>query len=46
MVEKQKSRSAAAFELAEAGQVKGFGTPESRAKRLAALHKRERGEAQ
>ena len=46
MVEKQKSPSAAALELAQAGQVKGFGTPESRAKRLAALHKRERGGAQ
>jgi len=42
MVEKQKSRSAAALELAQARQVKGFGTPESRAKRLAALYKRER----
>ena len=46
MAEKQKSRSAAALELAEAGQVKGPGTAQSRAKRLAALHKRERGGAQ
>jgi len=42
MAEKQKSLSAAAFELAEAGQVKGSGTAQSRATRLAALHKRER----
>ena len=43
MTEKQKSRSAAAFELSEAGQVKGSGTPKSRATRLAALYKRDRG---
>ena len=43
MAEKQKSLSAAAFELAEAGQVKGFGTAQSRARRLAALYKRDRG---
>ncbi len=42
MVEKQKSRSTAALELAEASRVKGHGTAQSRAKRLAALHKRER----
>jgi hypothetical protein len=42
MVEKQKSRSAAALELAEADRVKGHGTAQSCAKRLAALHKRER----
>jgi hypothetical protein len=41
MAEKQMSRSAAALELAEAGRVKGRGGPQSRAKRLAALHKRE-----
>jgi hypothetical protein len=45
MVGNQKSRSAAALELAQAGQVKGFGAAQSRAKRLAELHKRERGEA-
>jgi hypothetical protein len=38
MVEEQKSRSAAALELAQAGEVKGFGTAQSRGKRLAKLH--------
>jgi hypothetical protein len=42
MADEKKSRSAAAFDLAQAGKIKGFGTPESRAKRLAALYKRER----
>jgi len=42
MIKEQKSRSAAARALAEAGKVAGVGTTESRAKRLAALHKRER----
>ena len=42
MTEKQKSRSAAALALAEANRIAGTGTPHSRAKRLAALHKRER----
>ena len=41
--EKQKSLSAAAFELAEAGQIKGSGTAQSRARRLAALYNRDRG---
>jgi hypothetical protein len=43
MAEKQKSRSAAALELAEAGRIKGHGTAQSRATRLAALHNRDRG---
>jgi hypothetical protein len=43
MAEKQKSLSAAAFDLAEADQIDGTGTPQSRAKRLAALYKRDRG---
>jgi hypothetical protein len=46
MAKKQKSRSAAALDLAQTGRVAGVGTPDSRAKRLAALHKRERGGAQ
>src|SRR5262245_155041 len=45
MDEQQKSRWAAALDLAQAGKIKGFGTDESRAKRLAALYKRERGGA-
>jgi hypothetical protein len=43
MAEKRKSLSAAAFDLAEADQIDGTGTPQSRAKRLAALYKRDRG---
>ena len=43
MAEKQNSLSAAALELAEAGQVKGPGTALSRSKRLAALYNRDRG---
>jgi hypothetical protein len=43
MAEKQKSLSAATFDLAEADQIDGTGTPQSRAKRLAALYKRDRG---
>ncbi len=46
MADQQKSRSAAALDLAQAGRIAGVGSPESRAKRLAALHKRERGGAQ
>jgi hypothetical protein len=42
MAKKQKSRSAAALDLAQTGRIAGVGTPESRAKRLAALYKRER----
>jgi hypothetical protein len=37
------SRSAAALDLVQAKKVKGIGTDQSRAKRLAALYKRERG---
>ena len=43
MAEKQMSRTAAALDLALADRVAGVGTPHSRAKRLAALHKRDRG---
>ena len=46
MAEKQKSVTAAALDLAQTGRIAGVGTPESCAKRLAALHKRERGGAQ
>jgi hypothetical protein len=46
MAEEKKSRSAAALALALADRIDGAGAPESRAKRLAALHKRERGGAQ
>jgi hypothetical protein len=42
MADEQMSRSAAARELARAGRISGVGTPDSRAKRLAALHKCER----
>jgi hypothetical protein len=42
MAEKKMSRSAAALDLALAGRIDGVGTPHSRAKRLAALYKRER----
>jgi hypothetical protein len=42
MTNDKKSLSAAARDLAEDGRVAGAGTPESRAKRLAALYKRER----
>jgi hypothetical protein len=45
MDEQQKSRWAASLDLAQAGKIKGFGTYESLAKRLAALYKRERGGA-
>jgi hypothetical protein len=45
MAEKKMSRSAAALDLALADRIDGVGTPQSRAKRLAALHKRERGGA-
>jgi hypothetical protein len=40
---KKMSRTAAAQHLAQLDKVAGSGTPESRAKRLAALYKRERG---
>ena len=43
MAEKQMSRTAAALDLALADRVAGVGTPHSRATRLAALHKRDRG---
>jgi hypothetical protein len=46
MADEKKSRSAAALDLAKAGKIKGFGTPESRAKRLAELYKRESGGTQ
>jgi hypothetical protein len=42
MNEERKSLSAAALDLAQAGRIAGIGTPQSRAKRLAALYKRER----
>jgi hypothetical protein len=37
------SLSAAALDLAQAGRISGIGAPQSRAKRLASLYKRERG---
>jgi hypothetical protein len=43
MADEQKSRSAAAHDLALANRISGVGSAQSRAKRLAALHKRERG---
>ena len=46
MADEQKSRSAAAHDLALANRISGVGSAQSRAKRLAALHQRECGGAQ
>jgi hypothetical protein len=44
MRDQKMSVSAASRFLADGGRISGTGTPESRAKRLAALYRRERGD--